>query len=402
MEKQAFEALEFDKFRQLIARYAQTPIGQKQLLELEPLQDIEQIRKSHLEASECISYQQEIGRIRISEIKDPTEMLMRLGVANTRLDTEELLDLQSIISIGNSLRQDFREVRDRFKALSAILDQIPNLTPIYNKLRATLLPSGEVNEDASPELRRIRREIGHLRSRIYRQLESLIDQAGSEGTVRDEFVTVRNGRFVIPVRSELRGRVPGVVHGLSSSGATAFVEPLSTIEENNELVRLKEFESEEIAKILFQLSEMLRKELPAIKTMVKAIEELDLVVAKANFAEDYSCTCPQMNLEGRLEMLDARHPLLEHNLRRSGGKVVPISLKLSRNSNAMVISGPNAGGKTVVLKTVGLLALIAQSGLHEKGKITLIVDVLSGSVEGINEVVTISDEPMNATLLRAT
>ncbi|MEM4251792.1 MAG: Smr/MutS family protein, partial [Candidatus Bathyarchaeia archaeon] len=189
-----------------------------------------------------------------------------------------------------------------------------------------------------------------------------------EGVVRDEFVTQRNGRFVIPVSHDYRGRVPGVVHGVSSSGATAFVEPIVAIEENNELVRLRELEAIEVAKVLFSLSEEVRKELPAVCELVAALAHLDTIVAKANFAKDYNCIKPQMNTGGRLELLDARHPILEYPLRQSQGQVVPISFQLYANSSAMVISGPNAGGKTVVLKTAGLLAMLAQSGLHVPAK----------------------------------
>ncbi|MEW6729885.1 MAG: endonuclease MutS2 [Acidobacteriota bacterium] len=364
MESQAFTALEFEEFRKLLSRYAQTPLGRQRLLSLLPINDAALIAHAHQEVSECAAYQREFGHIRISEIEDPTEVLIRLAVANTRLSPDEMLQLQNIINIGSALRQQLREVRERMHALAAIEQEMPNLSALYNRLRTTLLPSGEINEDASPELRRLRRDINALRARIYRQLETLIDQAGSEGAVRDEFVTVRNGRFVIPVRNDSRGRVPGVVHGLSSSGATAFVEPLSTIDDNNELMRLKELEEAEIAKVLFALTEELRKELPGLKRLVGALTTLDIAVAKANFAEDYDGVAPEMNAVGRLELVDARHPLLEHNLRGSGARVVPISFTLDSQRSAMIISGPNAGGKTVVLKTVGLLALMAQSGLH--------------------------------------
>lgn len=364
MKTQAQEALEFDDLRQLLAGYAQTPMGRTRLINLSAGEDLTTIRRQHQEVEECLTYQRELGRMRINEMDDPTAALERLAIIGTRLDAEELLQLQRIINIATSIRQEFREVRDRFLALAQIIEEIPNLAALHNRLRATLLPSGEINEDASPELKRVRREINILRTRIYKQLESLIEQAGNEGAVRDEFVTMRNGRFVIPVRNDSRGRVPGVVHGLSSSGATAFVEPITTIEENNEMVRLKEREEAEVIKVLFTLSEELRKELPGLQRLVGALATLDVIVAKADFARDYDCIRPIMNEESDLELIDARHPLLEHNLRASKAQVVPISLALNTKKSAMVISGPNAGGKTVVLKTVGLLAFMAQAGMH--------------------------------------
>ncbi len=364
MNQEAFEPLEFDKLRSLLSAYAQTPIGRKQLLELMPQEDLALIERAHQEVKECEDYQREFGRIRIPEMTDPAPLLSRLAIENTYLSAEEMLELQSIISAGHSLKTQFREVEKDFTALAAIISQIPNLAAIYQRLKASLLPSGEVNEDASPELKRLRREINNLRGRIYKHLSNVLELAGQENAAQDDFVTMRNGRFVIPVRNDFRSRVPGVVHGMSSSGATAFVEPLSTIEENNEIVRLKELEEVEITKVLFSISQQLRKDLPGLKSLVKALCELDIVVAKANFGQDYNCVKPEMNTQGELNLVSARHPLLEQNLRGTSSKVVPISLELSSKRNAMVISGPNAGGKTVVLKTVGLLALMAQSGMH--------------------------------------
>lgn len=379
MKIQAFEALEFDALRRLLARYAQTPLGRKVLLGLAPTTDQAAIEQAHQEVSEALIYQRELGRLRITELEDPAPVLVQLGVEDTRLAPEELLQLQNIISIGNALREQLREMRERFPVLARIIEGIPNLTGLHRRLRMTLLPSGEINEDASPELRQLRREINSLRARIYRQLESLIDKAGSEGAVRDDFVTMRNGRFVIPVRQDARARVPGVVHGVSSSGQTAFVEPLTTIEDNNEMVRLKEREDAEIAKVLFSLTEDLRDELPALKDLAAALEHLDTVVAKADFARDYDCVRPQMNTSGEMELVNARHPLLEENLRAQGKEVVPISFELHAERNAMIISGPNAGGKTVVLKTAGLLALMVQAGLHvpaERARLPVFASVL--------------------------
>ncbi|MBI4851255.1 MAG: endonuclease MutS2 [Acidobacteria bacterium] len=364
MNQQAFEPLEFNELRNLLSTYAQTPIGLKHLLELTPQEDLIKIERKHLEVKECSDYQREFGRIRISEMVDPAPILERLAIDNTYLSAEEMLELQSIISIGTNLRMQFREVEGKFPSLAVIINQIPNLSALHQRLRNTLLPSGEINEDASPELKRLRREINALRNRIYKHLSNVLEQAGQENALRDDFVTVRNGRFVIPIRTDTRSRVPGVVHGTSSSGATAFVEPISTIEENNEMIRLKELEEAEIIKILFSLSQQLRSELPGLRSLVKALSELDVVVAKANFGDDYNCIRPEMNTTGELKLVSARHPLLEHNLRATPNKIVPISLALDKERNAMVISGPNAGGKTIVLKTVGLLALMAQAGMH--------------------------------------
>jgi len=224
-----------------------------------------------------------------------------------------------------------------------------------------ILPSGEIDDRASPELSRIRHEIAVLRSRIARTLESVMRKSGE--AIQDELVTMRNDRFVIPVKSDHRARVAGVAHGFSSSGATAFVEPLETIDANNELQALHEEEAREIAKILFALTEELRAQLPAIETAAVAITELDFINAKAVFQKKFACVIPEIGKSGKLQFVEARHPLLEENLRAAGSAVVPVSFSLDDNNNTMVISGANAGGKTVVLKTAGLLSLMALSGL---------------------------------------
>src|SRR6185295_13688978 len=234
----------------------------------------------------------------------------------------------------------------------------------------------------------IRRDLASARSRITRSLESLMRR--SSESIQEELVTVRNDRFVIPVLSDHQSRIKGVAHGASSSGATIFVEPLETIEANNELQNLREAEQREILEILFGLAEQLRQQLPAIQIAAEAITELDFVNAKAAFGETFDCvvpivtepravasgsrddaigsidpvaTAPGSDTTATLEFIDARHPLLEENLRATGGSVVPVSLKLDQDDPVMVISGANAGGKTVVLKTAGLLSLMALSGL---------------------------------------
>jgi DNA mismatch repair protein MutS2 len=277
-----------------------------------------------------------------------------------------------------SARASILAERDVSPVLWGLVSNIPvDLSRLAARIANKILPSGEVDDRASPELARIRHEITVLRSRITRTLESLMRKSGE--AIQDELVTIRNDRFVIPVKADHRGRVNGVAHGYSSSGATAFVEPLETIDANNELQALHEAEAREIFKILFGLSEELRAQLPEIQLAAEAVAELDFINAKAVFHQKFNCVIPEINSAGesalanteiagispktRLELVKARHPLLEENLRASGGSVVPVSFSLDEEHNAMVISGANAGGKTVVLKTAGLLALMALSGV---------------------------------------
>ncbi|MFL6286070.1 MAG: endonuclease MutS2, partial [Pyrinomonadaceae bacterium] len=240
---------------------------------------------------------------------------------------------------------------------------LPRTLPgLAARVFSKILPSGELDDRASPELARIRADIVRMRSTITRSLETLMRR--SEEAIQDQLVTLRNDRFVIPVRSDHRGRVAGVAHGSSSSGATVFVEPLETIESNNELQALRETEEREITRILFTLTEELRAELPAIELAARAVAELDFVNAKAALAAHLRAVEPLIDEENALELVEARHPLLEENLREQNTEVVPVSLRLDAERPVMVISGANAGGKTVVLKTAGLLSLMALSGLH--------------------------------------
>jgi DNA mismatch repair protein MutS2 len=181
--------------------------------------------------------------------------------------------------------------------------------------------------------------------------------------IQDQIVTMRNDRFVIPVKADFRGKIGGVAHGFSSSGATVFVEPLDAIEANNELQNLKGKEEREVARILFELTESLRGELPSIEAAVEAVTELDFVKAKVEFARKFRAIVPRISDDETLDLIDARHPLLEENLREKSGEIVPSSFKLTKKNSVMVISGANAGGKTVVLKTAGLLSMMAISGL---------------------------------------
>jgi DNA mismatch repair protein MutS2 len=237
-----------------------------------------------------------------------------------------------------------------------------------------------LEDKASPELARIRREVEKQRRSIQESLRGYLRRLAEGGTVQDELVTIRGERFVIPVKVEQKRRVQGVVHGASSSGQTVFVEPLETIEQNNELVRLLEEELVEIHRILLEMTQRIGAQSEAILAAVEVLAELELQFAKTRFAEDYNCVRVQLSgerlvssgdsrprlsgaTEGRLLLHNARHPLLERNLKAKGVSVVPVSLELEGERRQLIITGPNTGGKTVTLKTAGLLALMAQSGL---------------------------------------
>ena len=383
MHNQAFSILEYDQLRTLINRNAQTPMGQRRVDALVPLGDLDDLQRALSVLAECVQLKSRGVTWAFYELNDPGEAIGRLGVEGAALAPTAILELARLCEQAMSARASILAEREACPVLWRLVENLPReLNSLTARVSNKILPSGELDDRASAELARIRHEITRARSRITRSLESLMRR--SEDAIQDELVTVRNDRFVIPVKADHRARVQGVTHGFSSSGATAFIEPLETIEANNELQGLREAEEREIARILLGLTEELRSQLPGIELAATAVAELDFINAKAVFYHKFNCVIPEIDsgrfpasvspgsadilsaVSGgnhRLRLEEARHPLLEENLRSSGGSVVPVSFSLGENDSAMVISGANAGGKTVVLKTAGLLSLMALSGL---------------------------------------
>jgi DNA mismatch repair protein MutS2 len=367
MDNQAFATLEFNSLRVLLQRGAQTKMGWARIDALGPIDELKQLQRVLRETAESIELRQRGRRLSFAGIADPADSITRLRIDGTALDPLAILDLARLCEAAIGARTAILAEREACPTLFEIVGALPaDLKNLVARMTRKILPSGELDDRASPELARIRRELTSARSRITRSLESLMRR--SSEAIQEELVTVRNDRFVIPVRADHQGHIKGVAHGSSSSGATIFVEPLETIDGNNEVQSLREAEQREIAEILFALSEELRRELPAIELAANAIAELDFISAKAAFAEKFGCVVPEVGASATLEFIDARHPLLEETLRATGGTVVPISFKLDGVNTAMVISGANAGGKTVVLKTAGLLSLMALSGVPVPAK----------------------------------
>jgi DNA mismatch repair protein MutS2 len=363
MNDQAFGTLEYEGARALVRRYAQTPMGRERAEGLAPLASLAEVRRALRAVAECVELRARGARWSFSELSEPAEALARLRIEGTILEPLVLLELARLCEQAADARAAISAEREAAPVLWETVEQLPRTLPgLAARVFSKILPSGELDDRASPELARIRGDIVRMRSAITRSLETLMRR--SEEAIQDQLVTVRNDRFVIPVRSDHRGRVAGVAHGFSSSGATVFVEPLETIESNNELQALRETEEREVTRILSTLTEELRAELRSLEIASAAVAELDFVNAKAALAAHLRAVEPSIDEEHALELVEARHPLLEENLRAQGLEVVPVSLRLDPARPVMVISGANAGGKTVVLKTAGLLSLMALSGLH--------------------------------------
>lgn len=362
MNDQAVNTLEYQQLLSLVRRNAQTEAGQARAEQLSPFTSEEQLQRELTALAECVMLRARGVNWSFSGFSDPAETIARLHVEGATLDPLAILQTARLCEQAMSARAAILAERENAPVLWQLVESLPrDLNSLVARVTNKILPTGELDDRASPELAQIRHEISSLRSRITRSLEGLMRRSAE--AIQDELVTIRNDRFVIPVKADHRGRVQGVAHGYSSSGATAFIEPLETIESNNELQGLHEAEAREIAKILFGLSDELRAQLPAIEMAASAVAELDFINAKAIFHQRFNCSIPEIDSERTLELVEARHPLLEENLRASGGAVVPVSFALGHEKNAMIISGANAGGKTVVLKTTGLLALMALSGI---------------------------------------
>jgi DNA mismatch repair protein MutS2 len=373
MDARTLTTLDFESLIELLARHVQTPLGRKRATTLLPSSDRAHIDRELDRTTECVNYFSTGGAFGLGEIEDPEESLAQLQVEGTSLDPHQLLGLQRLIGAGMDVRIQFSdaETKSRYPNLSSITERIPDLRKTLAAMRGKILPTGEIDDSASPALRKIRREINERRARIYRSLESLMhDRAPS--AIQEDIVTIRNGRFVIPVRTDSRGQIPGVMHGLSSSGQTTYIEPLATIDQNNEMVRLREEEEIEIARILLEITEALRVNRAGIISIAEALAEIDFTQAKARLSAEFNCVRPTMTAGRALVLEGARHVLLEQTLKKTGSKVTPISLEMDEAHQTMVISGPNAGGKTVAVKTVGLLSLMAHAGLHVPASIAVL------------------------------
>jgi DNA mismatch repair protein MutS2 len=378
----SLETLEYEKLLELVSRHAQTPMGEARFADLRPKTSKNELESDLAAISETIVLNEEKQvSWSFSGLEDPGDAVAILKIQNATLEPHRLLELSRVCNQAIFARSSIQAEKESAPTLWQIVEGIPpTLLAAIDHINKKLLPSGEIDDSASPELAKIRREISSQRARLTKSLESVMRNSGD--AIQDAIVTVRNDRFVIPVKSDFRGKVGGVAHGFSSSGATVFVEPLEAIEANNELQNLKGKEEREVARILFELTEQLREQLPAIETAVEAVAELDFIKAKVEFARKFKAIVPEISENETLELIDARHPLLEENLRSmtqkaetrpvgsvsSSCEIVPSSFTLTKHQSVMIISGANAGGKTVVLKTAGLLSLMAISGLPVSAK----------------------------------
>ncbi|HWW18943.1 MAG TPA: endonuclease MutS2 [Candidatus Saccharimonadales bacterium] len=361
MARTAQDVLEFDKLRDLLRLRTTCVLGKRATDQLEPSSDraalaaaFAQIR----EAREWLRAEHELG---FGGVADPEQWLSRIEGPGVVLDATELLDAASLLETAGWLRHHFREEAAKFPLLAARAASLADFRDALAAIRRCILPNREISDDASPALRKIRASISQTRDSIQKTLKQILRARNAESG--EDYVTLRNDRFVIPVRAENRRSVPGIMHGTSGTGQTIFLEPFETVETNNQLVQLAEEEAAEIVRILRELTERLQLLRGPLIAATETIAQLDSVFARARFARDFDAAMPEFSDRGELRLQAARHPVLEDKLRRENRAIVPMSLALGGDERVLVISGPNTGGKTVALKTTGVAVLSAQSGI---------------------------------------
>ena len=371
VEECSCEALEWSRLLELVATFAHSRVAREWLLAVKPSHDLPWIDRQHNLVSEMRLLLGQGAAPSLGGLFDPTKLTDKARIQGALLEPEEIRDLlflvDNITSWQALIERPPEAVAARLEGLRA-LSQLPQgaqLAYLARSLRSRLNPDGSLSDDASPDLRRIRREIERQQRTIEESLRSTLRRLSEGGSTQEDLITIRGERFVIPVKSEHKRRIPGVVHGASSSGQTVYLEPLETIEQNNELVRLIEEEQAETRRIFVAMTQEIGLQGHAIAEGAATLAVLDGLQARARFAAEFDCIRPRFTGPAApvLEFKQARHPLLEKRLRVQQRAVVPLTLALNDQQRQLIISGPNTGGKTVALKTTGLLGMMAQAGI---------------------------------------
>ena len=396
------ELLQFPELRELVAKFAGSAAGRDLILKLEPHSDLSFLQSDLAKLGEAVRYVAELRgsqtssrgvaiRLRFDQLHDTGPNIRVLRMDGARLEGRAILDLFSDLEVAAEYRSILLDSAARFPLLAREAEKLADLRPLARRWRNAFLPDGTLSDSASVALGRVRREIEKQRRAIQESLEGFLRAHRSDGTLQEDFVTIREDRYVVPIVAGQKGRVDGVIHGASGTGRTLFVEPLATVGLNNQLVRLREDELREIDRILAEITESLREHRVEIASSAEALAELDCLFSKAEFAREYNAEVPVFTSDARrFALQQARHPLLETILRKAGHPIIPVSFELDENRRCLLISGPNTGGKTVTMKTAGLLALMAHAALPvpcAKAELPLFDDVLAdiGDNQSIEE-----------------
>lgn len=358
MNQKALKALEYYKIKDLLVAKASSPMGKALCENLKPLDNIETIRGMQTQTKDALTRLFQKGSISFGSVKDVRGSLKRLEIGSS-LNIVEILTICGLLENTNRVKAYSRN--DRSDAIPDSLDgmfqALEPLTPLSTEIRRCIVSEDEVSDDASAGLHQVRRSMKIVNDRIHTQLTGLVN--GSARTyLQDAVITMRNGRYCIPVKAEYKNQVPGMIHDQSATGSTLFIEPMAIVKLNNDFRELELQEQKEIEKVLSSLSEQIAAEAETIRSNLDLMVQLDFIFARASLAMDMNASEPIFNEKGYINLRKARHPLIDKK------KVVPIDIRLGEDFDLLIVTGPNTGGKTVSLKTVGLLTLMGQSGLH--------------------------------------
>lgn len=359
MNEKAFKTLEYNKIIDLLTEQAASPKAKELCRSLKPMTDKAKIEAAQTQTADALTRLFQKGSVSFSGIHDMEASLKRLEIGGT-MGIDEFLALSSLLEAAKRVKAFSRGksedgARD---SLDDLFNGIEPLTPLLDEIRRCIISEDAIADDASPALKNIRRSIRSMNDRVHSQMTAMLNNTNIRNSLQDGVITMRNGRYCLPVKAEYKNQVPGMVHDQSSTGSTLFIEPMAVVNLNNELKELYLKEQEEISVILANLSNLTSEYIPYIREDYRILTELDFIFAKASLAKIYNGTAPIFNENGYIRIRKGRHPLLNKH------KVVPIDVTLGDSFDLLIITGPNTGGKTVSLKTVGLFTLMGQAGLH--------------------------------------
>lgn len=357
MNQKALHTLEYDKIIEKLAEYAASPLAKEMCRNLVPSSDFDEVVQSQSETSDAVTRVRQKGSVSFGGIRDIRDSLKRLDIGSS-LSITELLTISSLLTASARIKAYGRHEDSEFPddSLEEMFRSLEPLTPVNNEIKRCILSEDEVSDDASPGLRHVRRSMKSIQDKIHSQMNAILNS--SRSYLQEAVITMRDGRYCLPVKAEHKSQVAGMIHDQSSTGSTLFIEPMAIIRLNNDLRTLEIQEQKEIEAVLADLSNQLAPYLEELKINQDILVKLDFIFAKASLSRHFNCSAPVFNRQRRIRIKDGRHPLLDPQ------KVVPINIHLGQDFDLLIVTGPNTGGKTVSLKTVGLFTLMGQAGLH--------------------------------------
>ena len=361
MDAHALEVLEFPKVRRHIARGAVSSLGREAIEGTEPWTDIADIRRELAcsdEMAQAVRWDDPVPMRGVMDIRAAVSVARRVGA---RLDASALLDIAQTAESAARLRKYFEARREKFPRLWDIASALEGCPEVVERINRAIDPSGMVRDSASPKLGRLRRELDQARATLRSNLERLVNRLGAD-VLSDRLVAMRGGRPVIPVRASHKNAVAGIVHDQSATGQTIFIEPLEAVEDSNRIREIEIAEQHEVDRILAELTDRVRDHLPKFEVNLRALARLDALYAIGTYAGQNDAVAPRLAEDGTFELVEMRHPLLDIRLKSQGSGAVPLTCRIRPDTHLVVISGPNAGGKTVALKTIGLAIAMTQAG----------------------------------------